>query len=205
MKIACVMITVQELEALKKLTCETGGRSREDIMESAGWAIYTIMTQRYPDLGKKKIVAICDGSEEGGYGLVFAHFLDENFVDVKILITEKVLEPSTQAKTERMRKEIMCKDTGEFLEHLEKAYLVIDASKHMDRSLMEKINASSAEIISVEAPSGIDLRKEKIMLPHIDADLILTMHDIKPALETLKEKVVILDLGLADYSVESET
>ena len=198
------MINLQELEKLKQITFDTGGRTREDIIESAGWAIYTYLTQHYVDWSKKKIVFVCDASERGGYGLTVAHFLDENYVDIKIwLIKNKETEISaTKEKIERIRPEVFCSDEAYFLKEVEKADIVVDAVERMDPKTIEKINAIKKEVISLEAPSGIDLTRDKAIKPFIDADHILTMHDTKKALESFGDKVVILDVGLADFSVD---
>ena len=64
------------------------------------------------------------------------------------------------------------------------------------RSTVDLINDSKAFKIAVDIPTGLNPDTGEIIDRSINADLIITFHDIKPGLGKLKDKAVVVDIGI---------
>lgn len=63
-------------------------------------------------------------------------------------------------------------------------------------TIIEDINKSKACKISVDIPTGINPDTGEIVDKCVNTDFIVTFHDMKKGLEGLKDKTVIVDIGL---------
>ena len=63
-------------------------------------------------------------------------------------------------------------------------------------AVIDDINNSKAYRISVDIPTGLDPDTGTAADKCVDADLIVTFHDIKKGLEKLQDKTVVADIGL---------
>lgn len=179
--------------------------SRLALMENAGKAVYQAIKQRF-DLKDKKILAVCYHGNNGGDGFVAARYLcDEAEVDILFIGDES-----------RLKKEALT--NFKKIEHNEKIQLLIDEEVDFDSydiiidailgigiqgrlnkeisAIIDDINNSKAYKISVDIPTGLDPYTGLIMDKCINADLIVTFHDIKKGLEKIQDKVVVADIGL---------
>ena len=62
--------------------------------------------------------------------------------------------------------------------------------------IIDDINNSKAYVVSVDVPSGMDPDSGAVLDKCVDADLIVTFHDLKKGLEKFKDKTVVADIGL---------
>jgi len=60
------------------------------------------------------------------------------------------------------------------------------------------INDSKAYKIAVDIPTGLNPDTGEIIDKAVNADLVITFHDIKNGLEKLKDKTVIVDIGIPE-------
>ena len=63
-------------------------------------------------------------------------------------------------------------------------------------AVIDEINNSKAYKVSVDIPTGLDPDTGVMVDKSVNADLIVTFHDIKKGLETMQEKTVVADIGL---------
>ena len=63
-------------------------------------------------------------------------------------------------------------------------------------SVIEEINNSTAFKVAVDIPSGINPDTGEAANKAINADLIITFHDIKQGLEKFKDKTIVIDIGI---------
>ena len=63
-------------------------------------------------------------------------------------------------------------------------------------AIIDDINNSKAFKVSIDMPTGLDPDTGEIIDKCVNADLIVTMHDMKNGLERFEDKVVIADIGL---------
>ena len=63
-------------------------------------------------------------------------------------------------------------------------------------AVIDEINSSRAYKVSVDIPTGLDPDNGEIACKCVNADLIVTFHDLKKGLEKLQDKTIIADIGL---------
>ena len=63
-------------------------------------------------------------------------------------------------------------------------------------AVIDEINSSRAYKVSVDIPTGLDPDNGEIAGKCVNADLIVTFHDLKKGLEKLQDKTIIADIGL---------
>ena len=178
---------------------------RAILMENAGKSVYQAIKQRF-DLKDKKILVVCYHGNNGGDGFVAARYLcDEAEVDVLFIGDEA-----------RLKKEALI--NYKKIEHNEKIQFLLDDEVNFDEydiivdailgigiqgrlnkeisAVIDNINISKAFKVSVDIPTGLDPDTGIVVDKCINADLIVTFHDIKKGLENLHEKIVVADIGL---------
>ena len=176
-----------------------------NLMENAGKAIYKVIKQKF-DLKDKKILVVCYHGNNGGDGFVAARYLcDEAETDILFLGDESKLKKEAMMnfkKIEHNEKiQFLIDDEVDF-----DAYdIIIDAilgigiqgmlSKEIS-AVIEDINNSKAYKISVDVPTGLDPDTGIVVEKCVNADLIVTFHDLKKGLENLQDKTVVADIGL---------
>ena len=176
-----------------------------NLMENAGKAIYKIIKQRF-DLKDKKILVVCYHGNNGGDGFVAARYLcDEAETDILFLGDEAKLKKEALINLKKIEHnekiQFLVDDKVDF-----DAYdIVIDAilgigiqgmlSKEIS-AVIDDINNSKAYKISVDVPTGLDSDTGIAVEKCVNADLIVTFHDLKKGLENLQDKTVIVDIGL---------
>ena len=195
------MITSQEIKALE----EESGISRAVLMEKAGKAVYNAVKEKY-GLENKRILVICYHGNNGGDGFVAArHLCDEAETDMLFIGDEKKMKKDTLSnykKVERNEKvQFLVDDEVDF----DSYDIIIDAIlgigikgrlNHEISAIIDDVNASKAAKVSVDIPTGLDPDTGEIFDKCVNADLIVTFHDIKKGLEKMEDKVVIADIGL---------
>lgn len=179
---------------------------RLSLMENAGRAVYQAIKQRF-GLTDKKILVVCYHGNNGGDGFVAARYLsDEAETDVLFIGDESKLKKEALAnfkKIERNEKiQFLVDDEVDFGEYdfIIDAILGIGVQGRLSKeisAIIDDINTSKAYKISVDIPTGLDPDTGIVADKCINADLIVTFHDMKKGLEKLKDKVAVADIGLA--------
>ena len=176
-----------------------------NLMENAGKAVYKAIKQKF-DLKDKKILVVCYHGNNGGDGFVAARYLcDEAETDILFLGDEAKLKKEALINLKKIEHnekiQFLVDDEVDF-----DAYdIIIDAilgigiqgmlSKEIS-AVIEDINNSKAYKISVDVPTGLDPDTGIVVEKCVNADLIVTFHDLKKGLENLQDKTVVADIGL---------
>ncbi|MBS3105874.1 NAD(P)H-hydrate epimerase [Candidatus Woesearchaeota archaeon] len=178
---------------------------RSVLMENAGRAVYRTIKQRF-DLKDKKILVVCYHGNNGGDGFVAArHLCDEAETDILFIGDESKFKKEALSNFKK-------------IEHNEKIQFLVDDEVDFDAydiivdailgtgmqgglnkvisAVIDEINNSKAYKVSVDIPTGLDPDTGVMVDKSVNADLIVTFHDIKKGLETMQEKTVVADIGL---------
>ncbi len=181
------------------------GISRLSLMENAGNSVYQIVKQRL-GLSGKKILVICYHGNNGGDGFVAGRYMaEEAEVDILFIGDENKLKKEALINFKK-------------LEHNEKVQFLVDEEVDFDAyditidailgigikgrlnreisAIIDDINNSKSYKVSIDIPTGLDPDTGIMIDKCVNADLIITFHDLKKGLEKLKDKVVIADIGL---------
>lgn len=181
------------------------GISRSSLMENAGKAVYHSLKQRF-DLKDKKILVVCYHGNNGGDGFVAARYLcDEAETDILFIGDENKLKKEALTnfrKIERNEKvQFLVDDEVDFdgYDIIIDAILGIGIHGRLNREIsavIDDINNSKAYKLSVDIPTGMDPDTGSVLDKCINADLIVTFHDLKKGLEKFEEKTIVMDIGL---------
>src|SRR3989344_7112338 len=190
-----MMILSQEMRELEAKS----GIPRINLMENAGRAVYQTIKQGF-DLKDKKILVVCYHGNNGGDGFVAArHLCDEAEVDILFIGDESRLKKEALAnfkKIERNEKiQFLTDDEVDFGEYdiIIDAILGIGIQGRLNReisAIIDDINNSGAFKVAVDIPAGLDPDTGEIVDKFVNADLIVTFHDLKKGLEKMQEKTV---------------
>ena len=175
------------------------------LMENAGKAVYQTIKQKF-DLKDKKILVVCYHGNNGGDGFVAARYLsDEAETDILFIGDESKLKKEALAnfkKIEHNEKiQFLVEDEVDFDEYdiIVDAILGIGIQGMLNNDIsavIEDINNSKAYKVSVDIPTGLDPDTGTAVDKCVNADLIVTFHDIKKGLEKLQDKVIVANIGL---------
>lgn len=195
------MISSQDMRVLEAKS----SIPRSVLMENAGKAVYRVIRQRF-DLKDKKILLVCYHGNNGGDGFVAArHLADDAETDILFIGDESRLKKealSNFKKIEHNEKiQFLTDDEVDFGEYdiIIDAILGLGIRGRLNREIsavIDDINNSGAYKISVDIPTGLDPDSGGVIDKIVNADLIVTFHDLKNGLEKFQEKTVVVDIGL---------
>src|SRR3989344_8229349 len=195
------MISSHDMRILE----EESGIPRSALMENAGKAVYESIKERL-DLKDKRILVVGYHGNNGGDGFVTARYLsDEAETDVLFIGDENKLKKEAMMNFKK-------------IEHNEKIQFLVDEVVDFDgydiivdailgigiqgrlnkeiSAIIDDMNNSKAYKVSVDIPTGIDPDTGDIVDKCINADLIVTFHDMKKGIENFEDIVVVADIGL---------
>ncbi len=207
------MITTEKMARLEKLSWRYGVSTLK-LMENAGSGLARVIAERY-DLGRyrKRILVVCYHGNNGGDGFVAARHLQKIpklTVHVAFLGETEKLKAEAETNFERLDPGLLVSferiDPGSY-------DIIVDAllgtgTKGRLReplaSAVECINASAAPVVAVDVPTGLNPDTGEWSSPCIDAELIITFHDIKQGLVKagLENKCIIVDIGVPEAAVD---
>ena len=182
------------------------GLNRITLMENAGKAVYSSIKNKV-DLKDKKVLVICYHGNNGGDGFVAANYLsDDAETDILFIGDEAKLKKEALANFKKLerndRVQFLTDDEVDFSVYdvIVDAILGIGIHGRLNReisAIIDDINRSSAYKVSVDIPTGLDPDSGDVVEKHVNADLIVTFHDLKHGLANFKDKTVIADIGLS--------
>ena len=195
------MISSQEMRELE----ESSGISRAVLMENAGKAVANAIKEK-TGIKNKNILVVCYHGNNGGDGFVAAHHLsNEAEVDILFVGDEKKLKKEALANFKRLehnqKVQFLYDDEIDFdaYDIIIDAILGIGIRGRLNREIsavIDDINNSKSFKVSVDIPTGLDPDTGEIVDKVVNADLIVTFHDIKNGLEKFRDKTVVADIGL---------
>lgn len=195
------MITSKDMREL-----EAGsGIPLQNLMENAGKSIYTILKERI-EISNKNILIVCYHGSNGGDGFVAARYLcDTAEVDVLFIGNENKMKKETRINFKKIENNEKIQFIDEESTDFDSYDIIIDAilgvgiHGRLNReisAIIGDINDSKAFKVSIDIPTGLDPDTGETIDKCVNADLIITFHDIKKGLEKFKDNVVVVDIGL---------
>ena len=198
------MITASEMKELED-KAEEQGISKLTLMENAGIAVAKTLEEKF-DLKEKRILVVCYHGNNGGDGLVAAnHLAEKAMVEVCFMGDESRLKPEAKENLKRTEDNMRIQFIGIEEVDFDDYDIIIDAIlgngiegplKPIIQSTIDAINSTKAFKLSVDIPTGLNPDTGIIHDRCVDADLIVTFHDMKKGLEKFRDKVVIADIGI---------
>ena len=199
------MISTKEMKELE----DSCGISKVTLMGNAGMGIYKIINERFTELKGKRILIISHHGNNGGDGFVAARLLSEEaetdllFIGDEARFKEEARINFKMIENNDRIQILIDPDQIDFDDY----DIIIDAIlgtgtqgelKEPIRSIIDLINDSKAYKIAVDIPTGLNPDTGEIIDKAVNADLVITFHDIKNGLEKLKDKTVIVDIGIPE-------
>ncbi len=223
------VVTAAEMQAIDKATIERIGLPGVVLMENAGrgvvQAIADLAENDDTALNNLNVAVICGKGNNGGDGFVVARYLLNAGAAVRVYLLGKVDDVKGDA---RIHLQILQKIEADFREiatenaladvQLKDADVIVDAifgtgfrgAPHGLAALMiERINAccDTVYIVSVDAPSGVDMSTAQADGPAVRADLTVTMalpkvgHLFEPG-RSYTGQLRVVDIGVPPRVIE---
>jgi NAD(P)H-hydrate epimerase len=201
------MITVEEMRKLEDKS-EESGISKLQLMSNAGKGIFTVLNEK-TELKNKNILIVCYHGNNGGDGFVAARHLCE-VADLTVLFIgdETKLKKEADVNYKRMlnnSKVQILFESGDI--NFDDFDIIIDAMlgigivgdiKEPISSAIDNINDSKAFKVAVDVPTGLNPDTGEIIDKVVNADMIVTFHELKAGLKKLESKTVVVDIGIKD-------
>jgi NAD(P)H-hydrate epimerase len=202
-----MVITVAQMRKLED-EAEISGTSKLELMERAAIGIVNSLEKRF-DLKNKKTLFICYHGNNGGDGFAAARIMVKKAYPAKVLFIgeEKKLKDEARINFQRLKELEKKTDKKIFVKEFFSPDIIVDAIlgisahgplKEPIFSAVKKINSSRSSthafIAAADIPTGIDPDTGERKDHSVEADLIITMHDLKPGLEKLKDKTEIVKI-----------
>lgn len=183
------------------------GVPETNLMESAGNAVARTVRELVGGAGDVAIVA--GRGNNGGDALVAARFLADLDPIVHLLgHPDRIRSEVTREKyngLERAEIEpVVARDSTDL--ELGDPDVIVDAilgtgvsgaPREPERTAIEAINERAATVVSVDVPSGMDVDTGETPGAAIEADRVVTFHDLKPGLAD-REDVTVASIGIPE-------
>jgi NAD(P)H-hydrate epimerase len=201
-------ITTEQMMEVDRIMQEDYGISLIQMMEIAGLNLAILARDVFfnNELKEKKVLVVAGSGGNGGGALVAARRLSGWGANVSVLLSSaKSLKKETKQQFEIIRKMKI-----PVVEKIHKADLIIDGiigynisgdPKSKVAGMIESINASSIPVLSLDAPSGLDLTSGVPGKPSIKANATMAVGLPKIGLYKMKASKIIGDLYLADIGI----
>jgi len=178
---------------------------RHNLMENAGRSVYQVIKQKF-DLKNKKILVVCYHGNNGGDGFVAARYLcDEAETDVLFIGDEDKLKKEALINLKKVEHngkiQLLVDEEVDFNEYdiIVDAILGVGIQAGLNKEIsavIDDINNSKAYKVAVDIPTGLDPDSGIVFDKCVNADLIVTFHDLKKGLEKYQDRTVVADIGL---------
>lgn len=183
------------------------GVSTKQLMESSGNAVARAVREA-ADPGAS-VAVVAGRGNNGGDAFVAARFLDDYDVSVALLgrpeaISTAVSRENWDALRDAELDAEVVKDSRSL--DLGDPDVVVDgllgtgvsgAPREPEATAVRAINETDATVVAVDVPSGMDADTGETPGVAVDADRVVTFHDVKPALAD-REDVTVADIGIPE-------
>jgi hydroxyethylthiazole kinase-like uncharacterized protein yjeF len=206
------MITSKQMKELEEFA-ESKGVTTLELMENAGKQFVQVVKSKYESqLDGRRVIIFTGCGNNGGDGFVAARYFAKEFPVIVLLFGDKE-KMAVEAKKNFLKldnpitiieiKDKKDMDSFHFQQNVD--LLLIDSLLGMGVSgdIREPIsfgvdlfNSLNGIKVAVDIPSGINPDTGELSNIYCESDLIVTFHDIKQGLEKLKNKTVIVDIGI---------
>ncbi|WP_299331346.1 NAD(P)H-hydrate dehydratase [Haloplanus sp.] len=199
------MITPDRMAAVDENAAALGV-PRKQLMESSGNAVAAAV-RRVATPGAR-VALVCGRGNNGGDAFVAARFLDSYDPTVHLLgrpesIATDIARENWEALRTAEYDARVVRDSRAL--DLNDPDVIVDAMlgtgvtgalRQPERDAAKRINASEATVVSVDVPSGIDAATGEATGVAVDADRVITFHDMKPGLDG--GDVTVADIGIPE-------
>ena len=187
------ILTAAQMREVDRLTVERAQISNLTLMENAGSSVAAFLSQKFPDIARRKIVILCGKGNNGGDGFVVARKLRDMNAQPSVILFEAFESVQGDAKTNMARwqdyrgslRSIRNTDDWQTSKNqLDGADIVIDAL--LGTGLRGQVEGLLAQVISdvneakpgivlaVDIPSGLSADSNEVHGPAISADYTIT-------------------------------
>lgn len=211
-------LTNEEMRLADRHTIDDLGVPSLVLMERAGRAIADEAERVLKTLSDSRVIVVCGGGNNGGDGFVAARILLERGYDVTVVCFASNFSEDCRAVASLYDGKIL----SDFPEG--GAGMVVDClfgtgmSRNVEgknAEIIEKINETSAFVLSADIPSGLNGSNGKIMGTAVRADMTVTIAEMKQGLvlndgrdccgRIIRADIGILPAGeITSYIVEEE-
>ena len=201
------MISSQDMKKLEEKAVELG-ISKIQLMENAAKGSFKVLNEKF-DLKNKEILVVCYHGNNGGDGFALARYLcDIAEVNVLFIGQEDKLANESAINYKRIshNEKIQIIDDDTMLD-FDDFDIIIDAMLgigfhgYLRQEILEvigRINSSKAIKVALDLPTGINADTAEKAEKYVNADLIITFHDMKLGLIGWEDKTVVVDIGLGE-------
>lgn len=221
------ILTSKQMKKIDSRAIEDIGILGPILMENAGLQVLKHLKEKFPSVGKEKIVIVAGKGNNGGDGLVVARHLHNSGVEPLVLLLASKEEVKGDAAVnlriaERSGVKISevrsLKDWQVQKKNIFQSSVLIDAvfGTGLDKPpqglyarVIEDMNRSKAHRLAVDIPSGLSSDTFRIIGPCVKADSTVTLaapkiaHIFPPAEECIGE-LVVADIGIPPFLFDQE-
>lgn len=213
------ILSARQMKAVE-LTAAKNGMSFLRLMENAGSACARIIKDRLLDLPfkKQKVIILCGGGKNGGDGFVIARKLYESGYSVDVVLVFGKPKDTDSIEMMKMLKGLSVNiydfgiDIKAMEERINNAGTIVDCifgtgfygqASENHTLVFERVNQSSADIVSIDIPSGLICnsgdKTEHFVKPKLTIAIssLKLVHVLKPAAKSCGE-VVVADIGISE-------
>ena len=187
----CEKMRVLTVENVKKVEAyaNESGISYLQLMENAGSYCGRIIRKTFENTNKRNVLVVCGKGKNGGDGFVIARKLQENNYNVTVMMAMGL--PSDDISSEMLSRVralnipvVYYDNDGATDKHFENAQIIVDCifgigfhgqPDEKIMSLFKKINSSSATVVSIDIPSGLEGDSGKINGITVVADITIAI------------------------------
>lgn len=208
------LVTVEKMQEIDRLMVRKFGLNISQTMETAG-KCFTELTKSYfhGSIAGKKIGIIAGKGNKGGAGLASTRYLAQLGADVTILVKDKNFDIDTMIQWQSLQDfPIVKKINQKAVEYLEtnESDLLLDAllgygfngnPEGFNVQMIQKMNASTIPVLSLDVPSGFDVTRGIPGQPCTKAYATLTLGLPKQGMFLKQASVYMGQIFLADIGV----
>lgn len=195
-------VTASQMREIDRAMIEDFGIQLIQMMENAGRNLADVAVQRF---GRSPTVVLAGAGGNGGGGLVAARHLANRGVDVTVLLSRA---DDAFAPIPRHQLEVVRRMGIAVVDHPPPAALVVDAligyslvgdPVGCEAELITWVNGQSVPVLSLDAPSGLDVSTGRAGAPCVTATATMTL--ALPKVGLLHAPDLVGELFVADISV----
>ncbi|MFK8066744.1 MAG: NAD(P)H-hydrate dehydratase [Gammaproteobacteria bacterium] len=206
------LYTSSQVRELDRQAIEEQGLEGLSLMEAAGQAAFNLLNELWPDAWR--IVIVCGTGNNGGDGYVISRLAQQGDKNVALLQVgdHENLQGDAKACAEKSA-EAGIKHEAFSVEKLEQADVIIDAifGTGLDRNIegeyfdvINAINNSSAPILAIDIPTGLNADTGSVMGAAIEAQATISFIGAKQGLLTGEGATYSGDVYFDDLKVPDE-
>ena len=218
-----LVLTVDDVRRVEQEANESS-ISYLQLMENAGSYCARVIRKTFENTNRRNVLIVCGKGKNGGDGFVIARKLLEYGYNITVMITAGL--PKDEDSSEmlsRIRASgvpiVYFDEKNERNDYFQNAQIIVDCifgigfkgvADSVSEKVFNRINSSSATVISVDVPSGLYGDSGEIGGAHVKADLTVAVtclkpvHVLKPAC-TFCGQVVTATIGIPDACYEVAT